>query len=93
MPNFRVSVIIVVRFPLGSGINGNTLGVMKRLTPRVGYASLWEVELMETHLREALVGTLPVRFPLGSGINGNVHDASYTSLDAVGSTLPSGKWN
>ena len=37
----------VVRFPLGSGINGNLLFALRpqMLLP---YASLWEVELMET---------------------------------------------
>ena len=38
-----------------------------------GYASLWEVELMETlySLPPLAVKTVLVRFPLGSGINGN----------------------
>ena len=38
-----------VRFPLGSGINGNT-GCSYQVTLVSMYASLWEAELMETRL-------------------------------------------
>ena len=37
-----------VRFPLGSGINGNKTRLMVPSPPAFWYASLWEAELMET---------------------------------------------
>ena len=46
----RSTLVFIVRFPLGSGINGN-YGVDKppiTLAEKPVYASLWEVELMET---------------------------------------------
>jgi hypothetical protein len=47
------------------------------------YASLWEVELMETKKRryskeEVLLLRNKVRFPLGSGINGNIPSSLTT---------------
>ena len=44
------------------------------------YASLWEVELMETFYKWLPLQpqrVLYVRFPLGSGINGNVQVNSF----------------
>ena len=62
----------IVRFPLGSGINGNSVVNVGQHPGSFLYASLWEAELMET--QEFFIyfpGLSPVRFPLGSGINGN----------------------
>jgi hypothetical protein len=58
----------------------------------VKYASLWEVELMET-LRVLSFRNCSsvVRFPLGSGINGN--NTTEDTDSPLSSTLPSGKWN
>ena len=42
--------VLIVRFPLGSGINGNLPVALtnKATLFDTSYASLWEVELMET---------------------------------------------
>ena len=83
----------MVRFPLGSGINGN-VRISKKGNNLNWYASLWEVELMETamvgaighHLKEyaslwevELMETLAIWLASGCPL-------------AIG-TLPSGKWN
>ena len=90
------SSILPVRFPLGSGINGNVLRAAEYAVANSLYASLWEAELMET-TRVCLVTGLRVeivRFPLGSGINGNLPAVRRAPISAtISGTLPSGKRN
>ena len=47
-PAFQASLLYGVRFPLGSGINGNYVTKNIVFPDSVLYASLWEAELMET---------------------------------------------
>ena len=55
----------VVRFPLGSGINGNKLSNIPRHLLNSRYASLWEAELMETRRKQRARGAHPGTLPSG----------------------------
>ena len=86
--------VLYTRFPLGSGINGNSSWMLKWDFGIYKPASLWEVESMETivSLVFSTSNTFFTRFPLGSGINGNLGIMSLKK-QYFHDPLPSGKWN